>query len=80
MIDTMTLRGSVAVVGSRSPSKYAEYATDNICKALGEKGISIVSGMAYGIDRQAHISSVNTSGGTIAVLAGGVDNIYPPQE
>ena len=35
--------------------------------------------MAYGIDRQAHISSVNTSGGTIAVLAGGVDNIYPPK-
>ena len=34
--------------------------------------------MAYGIDRQAHISSVNTGGGTIAVLAGGVDNIYPP--
>lgn len=78
-VERMTLGGSVAVVGSRSPSKYAEYATDNICKALGEKGIAIVSGMAYGIDRQAHISSVNTSGGTIAVLAGGVDNIYPPK-
>ena len=34
--------------------------------------------MAYGIDRQAHLSSVNSKGGTIAVLAGGVDNIYPP--
>ena len=79
IVERMTLGGSVAVVGSRSPSKYAEYATDNICKALGEKGIAIVSGMAYGIDRQAHISSVNTSGGTIAVLAGGVDNIYPPK-
>ena len=79
IVERMTLGGSVAVVGSRSPSRYAEYATDNICKALGEKGIAIVSGMAYGIDRQAHISSVNTSGGTIAVLAGGVDNIYPPK-
>jgi len=79
IVERMTLGGSVAVVGSRSPSKYAEYATDNICKALGEKGIAIVSGMAYGIDRHAHISSVNTSGGTIAVLAGGVDNIYPPK-
>ena len=79
IIDRMTLQGSVAVVGSRSPSKYAEYATDNICKTLGEKGITIVSGMAYGIDRHAHLSTVNTPGGTVAVLAGGVDNIYPPK-
>ena len=79
LIDSITLKGSVAVVGSRSPSKYAQYATDQICKELGEKGVTIVSGMAYGIDRQAHISSVNTKGGTIAILAGGVDNIYPPK-
>jgi DNA processing protein len=77
LIDNMTLGGSVAVVGSRNPSKYAQYATDRFCRELGDKGITIVSGMAYGIDRQAHISSVNTKGGTIAVLAGGVDNIYP---
>ena len=78
LIDNMTLAGSVAVVGSRNPSKYAQYATDQMCKTLGDKGITIVSGMAYGTDRQAHISSVNTKGGTIAVLAGGCDNIYPP--
>jgi DNA processing protein len=48
-----------------------------MCRELGCKGIAVVSGMAYGIDRQAHISSVKTKGGTIAVLAGGVDNIYP---
>ena len=77
LINDMTLNGSVAVVGSRSPSKYAQYATDRICKELGEKGITIVSGMATGIDRQAHFSSFETKGGTIAVLAGGVDNIYP---
>ena len=79
LIDAMTLRGAVAVVGSRSPSRYAQYATDQICKELGNKGVTIVSGMAYGIDRQAHISSVNSKGGTIAVLAGGADNIYPPK-
>ena len=79
LIDQMTLKGSVAVVGSRSPSKYSQYATDQICRELGEKGVTIVSGMAYGIDRQAHISSINTKGGTIAVLAGGADNIYPPK-
>lgn len=79
IIDSMTLKGSVAVVGSRSPSRYAQYATDQICRELGEKGVTVVSGMAYGIDRQAHISSVHTKGGTIAVLAGGADNIYPPK-
>ena len=79
LIDSMTLKGSVAVVGSRSPSKYSQYATDQICRELGEKGVTIVSGMAYGIDRQAHISSVNTKGGTVAVLAGGADNVYPPK-
>ena len=78
ILERMTLQGAVAVVGSRNPSKYALYATDQICRELGNKGITIVSGMACGVDRQAHISSVNTSGGTIAVLAGGVDNIYPP--
>ena len=79
LIDSMTLKGSAAVVGSRSPSKYSQYATDQICRELGEKGVTIVSGLAYGIDRQAHISSVNTKGGTIAVLAGGADNVYPPK-
>ncbi len=79
LVDSMTLKGSVAVVGSRSPSKYSQYATDQICRELGEKGVTIVSGLAYGIDRQAHISSVNTKGGTIAVLAGGADNVYPPK-
>ena len=78
IISNMTLSGSVAVVGSRNPSRYALYATDQISRELGEKGITIVSGMAYGTDRQAHLSSVRTKGGTIAVLAGGVDNIYPP--
>lgn len=78
ILKRMTLQGAVAVVGSRNPSKYALYATDQICRELGNKGITVVSGMACGVDRQAHISSVNTSGGTIAVLAGGVDNIYPP--
>lgn len=79
LIARMTFRGSAAVVGSRNPSRYSQYATNKICSDLGNKGITIVSGMACGIDRQAHISSVGTEGGTIAVLAGGVDNVYPPQ-
>ena len=77
LINQMTLSGSAAVVGSRNPSRYAQYATEKMCKELGDKGITVISGLAAGIDRQAHLSSVNTKGGTIAVLAGGVDNIYP---
>lgn len=78
LLDQMVLKGSIAVVGSRNPSKYALYATEKFCGELGNKGITTVSGMARGIDRQAHLASVKTAGGTIAILAGGVDNIYPP--
>ena len=78
ILERMKLGGSAAVVGSRNPSNYAKYATEEICKALGDRGITIVSGMAYGIDRAAHMSSHTTLGSTVAVLAGGVDNIYPP--
>ena len=62
LIEKMTFQGAVSVVGSRNPSKYSLYATDQICRDLGNKGITIVSGMACGIDRQAHISSVNMIG------------------
>lgn len=78
IITRMTLNGSCAVVGSRNASKYSVYATEKICGVLGNKGITIVSGMAFGIDRSAHLASVSTPGGTVAVLAGGADNIYPP--
>ena len=78
LVHCLQYKGAAAVVGSRNPSRYSLYATDRICRELGEKGITIVSGMAYGIDRQAHLSSVDTDGGTVAILAGGVDNIYPP--
>ena len=78
LLTRMAFKGAAAVVGSRDPCKYSLYATDRICRELGERGITVVSGMAYGIDRQAHISSYDTAGGTVAVLAGGADNIYPP--
>ena len=77
ILDRLVLNGAAAVVGSRNPSKYSLYATEQICRQLGDKGITVVSGMASGIDRQAHLSSFSSLGGTVAVLAGGVDNIYP---
>lgn len=74
----MINRGSAAVVGSREASRYSMFATDSFCSELSRKGIVIVSGMALGIDSQAHRSALHRSGGTVAVLAGGPDICYPP--
>ncbi len=69
--------GSVACVGSRCPSRYAENATKDIVAELTKQGAVIVSGMAEGIDRKSHEICLDSNGKTIAVLAGGPDNIYP---
>jgi DNA processing protein len=71
------LSKSVAVVGSRGATTYGEFATEAIVAALVEKGISIVSGGAYGIDAIAHKSTLALQGNTVAVMAGGVDKFYP---
>lgn len=65
----------LAVVGARNASVSAQKFCYSICNELSQSGISIVSGMARGIDKAAHQGSIDN--GTIAVLAGGVDNIYP---
>jgi DNA processing protein len=65
----------ISVVGTRDPSANGLKFCTNLCKKLGESGFTIVSGMAKGIDKSAHMSSLYT--GTIAVVAGGVDVIYP---
>lgn len=71
--------GSVAVVGSRNASSYALYATANFSSELSSKGITIISGMAAGVDRKAHEAGLEGKGSTIAILAGGPDNIYPSE-
>ena len=73
----MVLHGSAAVVGSRNASKYALFATESFATELGSKGITIVSGMACGVDRAAHSAAVRQKGSTVAVLAGGPDKVYP---
>ncbi|MBR6483453.1 MAG: DNA-processing protein DprA, partial [Clostridiales bacterium] len=72
------LRGAAGVVGSRHPGKYALYATEDFVREFSKEGIVTVSGMALGIDRKAHESSLDNYGKTIAILAGGPDNVYPP--
>jgi DNA processing protein len=68
---------AVAVVGSRNASAAGIKITQQITRGLSEAGFAIVSGLARGIDAAAHRASL--ARGTIAVLAGGQDRIYPPE-
>jgi DNA processing protein len=68
---------SVAVVGARAATGYGEHVTMELSGALADRGITVVSGAAYGIDGMAHRAALASRGGTIAVLAGGVDRFYP---
>ena len=68
---------SLAVVGARMCSRYGLQIARRICGELSASGLCIVSGMAYGIDRQAHLGGLAGVGGSIAVLGSGLDRIYP---
>lgn len=71
------MRPSIAIVGSRNASAAGLKFAQRLARDLGEAGFAIVSGLARGIDQAAHRASVAT--GTVAVLAGGHDRIYPPE-
>lgn len=68
---------SLAVVGARASTGYGEHVTMETVSALAERGVTIVSGAAYGIDGMAHRSALAAGGTTMAFLAGGVDRFYP---
>ena len=70
-------RRTVAMVGARAASAAGQRFARSLAAELGEAGYVVVSGMARGIDAAAHEGSL--ASGAIAVLAGGVDNIYPPE-
>ncbi|MBW1689945.1 MAG: DNA-protecting protein DprA [Deltaproteobacteria bacterium] len=67
----------IAVVGSRNPSHYGLKVTEEICHGLAMLDISVVSGMAKGIDAAAHWGCLRGNGATVAVLGSGIDVIYP---
>ena len=67
----------LAVVGSRNPSIIGSENAKNFSKELSNHGITIVSGLALGIDAQAHLGCLEAKGRTIAVLGTGIDCIYP---
>lgn len=67
----------VAVVGARKPTPYGRSACQFLTDQLSNSGFVIVSGLALGIDTDAHISAMRAGGGTIAVLGCGIDVVYP---
>lgn len=73
-------RLAIAVVGSRKISSYGKQATSRFVSELAQNGVTIVSGLAYGVDALAHETALQASGRTIAVLGSGLNsqNIYPP--
>ena len=70
---------SLAVVGTRSPTEYGKRAAAALTRDLAANGLTIVSGLALGIDGIAHRSALEVGGRTIAVLAGGLDRVYPKE-
>ena len=69
---------SVAVVGSRAATAYGSGVATDLGAELAELGVTVVSGMAFGIDAAAHRGALVSGGPTIAVVANGVDVAYPP--
>lgn len=69
----------VAVVGSRKPSSYGLAMTRMIVTDLVKAGYTIVSGLAYGIDGEAHQAAMDQAGSTIAILGSGIDHCYPKE-
>ena len=75
-LDEATAR-SVAIVGARSATSYGESQSSELAAGLVMAGWAIVSGAAYGIDGAAHRGALAVDGATVAVLANGVDRVYP---
>ena len=70
---------ALAIVGSRKTSPYGRWITEKMSQEIARHGVTIVSGMARGIDSVAHLGAMSGGGRTIAVLGCGIDVIYPPE-
>ena len=72
-------RNAVAVVGTRRPTHYGKTVTHRLAGELAASGFTVISGLARGIDTQAHRGALAARGRTIAVLGCGIDVVYPPE-
>lgn len=69
----------IAVVGTRNLSHYGHKMTRKLCQEIAQEGYAVVSGLARGTDTEAHCGALDVNGKTIAVLASGIKDIYPPE-
>jgi DNA processing protein len=74
---TVLLRDCIAIVGSRKPTPEGVRAASDLAGQLAAAGLVVVSGLAYGIDKAAHVGCLDAGGQTIAVLGSSIDEIYP---
>ncbi len=72
-------KNALAIVGTRRPSPYGQMVAELFSRTLAELGLSVVSGLARGIDTVAHSTTLQTGGRTIAVIGSGLDVPYPPE-
>jgi DNA processing protein len=70
---------SIGIVGTRHPTSYGQTVTEQLCTDLARQQITIVSGLARGIDTVAHTAALTANARTIAVLGSGIDVPYPPE-
>jgi DNA processing protein len=70
---------ALAVVGARKASEQGRILTRTLCRDLAEAGLTVISGLARGIDTAAHLGALAGGGQTVAVLGCGIDQIYPPE-
>lgn len=68
---------SVGIVGSRKPTRYGKEVTEKFTRAIATSGVTVVSGLADGVDSIAHRTTLEANGKTIAVMGSGFNNIYP---
>lgn len=70
---------AIAIVGTRRMTVYGRQVTQDLATVLASKGVTVVSGLARGIDAIAHTAAMDAGGRTLAVLGCGVDVVYPPE-
>ncbi len=72
-------QNAIAIVGTRKITGYGKAVTDDFTRQLVQAGLTIVSGLARGVDSCAHLQALESDGRTIAVLGGGLNKIFPPE-